>query len=113
MAEYLVRFLIGGLAVSAFALLGDVFRPKSFAGLFAAAPSIALATLGLAVWKEGADYAATEGRSMIIGSLGLCAYSLAVCHLIKRYQLSSFVTTGTALILWFAVSFGLKSLLLG
>jgi hypothetical protein len=31
MAEYLIRLLVGGLAVSAFAVLGDVFRPKSFA----------------------------------------------------------------------------------
>jgi transposase len=33
------------IAVSAFAALGDTLRPKSFAGLFGAAPSIALATL--------------------------------------------------------------------
>ena len=39
MTEYIVRFLIGGVAVSAFAMLGDILRPKSFAGLFGAAPS--------------------------------------------------------------------------
>ena len=33
MTEYVIRFLVGGLAVSAFAVLGDVLRPKSFAGL--------------------------------------------------------------------------------
>jgi hypothetical protein len=43
--EYVARFLIGGFVVSAFALLGDLLRPKSFAGLFGAAPSVALATL--------------------------------------------------------------------
>jgi hypothetical protein len=61
--EYLIRFLAGGLVVSAFAVLGDVLRPKSFAGLFGAAPSVALATLGLALWKEGRDYVSLEGRS--------------------------------------------------
>ena len=45
MLEYGLRFLVGGIAVSAFAALGDALRPKSFAGLFGAAPSIALATL--------------------------------------------------------------------
>jgi hypothetical protein len=45
MTEYVVRFLVGGAVVSAFAMLGDVLRPKSFAGLFGAAPSVALATL--------------------------------------------------------------------
>ena len=39
MTEYLVRFLVGGVVVSAFAMLGDILRPKSFAGLFGAAPS--------------------------------------------------------------------------
>ena len=45
MLEYGLRFLAGGSAVSAFVALGDTLRPKSFAGLFGAAPSIALATL--------------------------------------------------------------------
>ena len=53
MREMLLRFVIGGSVVSAFALLGEVLRPKSFAGLFAAAPSIALATLGLAAAHQG------------------------------------------------------------
>ncbi len=47
MAQYLFRFLVGGAIVSVFACLGDVLKPKSFAGLFGAAPSVALATLGL------------------------------------------------------------------
>jgi hypothetical protein len=44
MTEYVVRFLVGGIVVSAFATLGDILSPKSFAGLFGAAPSVALAT---------------------------------------------------------------------
>jgi hypothetical protein len=47
MTEYVVRFLLGGVVVSAFSMLGDMLRPKSFAGLFGAAPSVALATLGI------------------------------------------------------------------
>ena len=31
MTEYLVRFLVGGILVWAFAMLGDVLKPKSFA----------------------------------------------------------------------------------
>ena len=42
MTEYLIRFLVGGVVVSAFSMLGDLLRPKSFAGLFGAAPSVAL-----------------------------------------------------------------------
>jgi hypothetical protein len=79
--EYLVRFLAGGILVSAFAVLGDVLRPKSLAGLFGAAPSVALATLTLALWKEGGDYVSIEGHSMIPGALALAAYGLLVCQL--------------------------------
>jgi hypothetical protein len=60
-----------GFAVSAFAALGDVFRPQSFAGLFGAAPSIALATLAIRVFSNGSDYVATAGRSMVFGAVVL------------------------------------------
>jgi hypothetical protein len=59
MTEYVIRFLVGGAVVS---VLGDLLRPKSFAGLFGAAPSVALATLGTAVYQHGADYAACKFR---------------------------------------------------
>jgi hypothetical protein len=49
MSQILIRFFVGGAVVSAFAILGDLLKPKSFAGLFGAAPSVALATLGLTV----------------------------------------------------------------
>jgi hypothetical protein len=71
MTEYLVRFLIGGVVVSAFAMLGDILRPKSFAGLFGAAPSVALATLGIALYGHGTNYAALQSRSMMAGAIAL------------------------------------------
>jgi len=45
MSQILVRFLVGSAIVAAFAIIGDLLKPKSFAGLFGAAPSVALATL--------------------------------------------------------------------
>ena len=47
MTEIVIRFFVGGVAVSLFALVGDVLKPKSFAGLFGAAPSIVLADRGI------------------------------------------------------------------
>jgi hypothetical protein len=38
--KYGLRFLAGGIAVSAFATLGDMLRPKSFAGLLARLPRL-------------------------------------------------------------------------
>ena len=72
--ELLVRFLLGGSAVCLFAAIGDVARPKSFAGVFGAAPSVALATLALTVHAQGAAYTALEARSMIIGAAALLVY---------------------------------------
>ena len=71
--EYVIRFLAGGMLVSVFAVLGDMLRPKSFAGLLGAAPSIALVTLSLAFWTQRGGYAAIEGRSMVLGSMALAA----------------------------------------
>jgi hypothetical protein len=111
--EYLVRFLVGGIVVSAFAVLGDVMRPKSFAGLFGAAPSLALATLSLALWKEGGEYVSIEGRSMILGSVALGAYGFAVCQLLMRARWSALAATTSLLLLWLAVALGSKQILVG
>jgi hypothetical protein len=63
--DYVIRFFAGSLIVSLLAIMGDVVRPKRFAGLFGAAPSVALVTLTLAFRKHGGLYVSTEGRSMI------------------------------------------------
>ena len=69
MREILLRVVLGGVVVSEFAILGNVLKPKSFAGLFGAAPSVALATLTLPVVQHGKVYASVEARSMILGAL--------------------------------------------
>ena len=99
-----LRFLAGGIAVSAFAALGDILRPKSFAGLFGAAPSIALATLLITLSQKGAPFVAMEGRSMVVGAFALAAYSWTVCVLLKKFQLSSWAATMAALVVWFAIA---------
>src|SRR5438105_9375949 len=101
MEESLLRFAIGGVVVSLFAILGDVFRPKSFAGLFGAAPSIALATLGLTVVKDGKVYAAVEARSMMLGAAAFFLYAACVSWLLMRYKPSTLKATLALLPLWF------------
>jgi len=113
MLEYVLRFIAGGIAVSAFAALGDALRPKSFAGLFGAAPSIALATLVITLSKEGASYAAIEGRSMIVGAVALAAYSWVVCLLLKRFKITSWAAALSAIVVWFAVALGTSAVLFG
>jgi hypothetical protein len=85
----LIRLFAGGIVVSAFSLLADVLRPKSFAGLFGAAPSVALVSLSLAIPTQGPGYVATEGRSMMIGAAALCAFGVALVHLLMKARLSA------------------------
>ena len=107
--DYVARFVIGGFAVSAFALLGDLLRPKSFAGLFGAAPSVALATLGLAIMEHGAPYAAEEGRAMVFGAVALMAYSIVVCQLLMRTAMGALQATALAFVVWLFVAFSLST----
>jgi hypothetical protein len=85
--DWVVRFLIGGTIVSVFALIGDVLKPKGFADLFGAAPSVALATLGLTIATQGKVYAAIEARSMVAGAAAFFLYA-PLCHWDKAFQAS-------------------------
>jgi hypothetical protein len=113
MLEYALRFLAGGVTVAAFAAFGDMLRPKSFAGLFGAAPSIAIATLVITVSQKGLPFAALEGRSMIVGAFALAAYSWTVCLLLKKFKLRSWMATVAACAVWFALAFGGSRILFG
>lgn len=107
MNQILVRFLVGGAVVSVFAIIGDLLKPKSFAGLFGAAPSVALATLGLTVATEGAAYAATEAHSMMAGAIAFTAYAACVSRVMMRYKVKALWVTICAIPLWLGVAFGL------
>jgi hypothetical protein len=107
LTDALARFLIGGLVVSAFATVGGPFKPRSFAGLFGAAPSVALATLALAISKDGKVFAGTECRSMMAGAAALCVYSFLVSQLLRRFRLSALIATLAGMPLWFLAAFGL------
>jgi hypothetical protein len=98
--ELVERFLLGGLIVSAFAVVGDVLRPKGFAGLFGAAPSVALATLTLSLFAEGKHYAALEARSMVAGAFAFFGYTLACVYLMGKRHLRAAPTTVALLVVW-------------
>lgn len=112
LSELAIRFLIGGVVVSAFAVVGDLFRPKSFGGIFAAAPSVALATLLLTVMKDGASDGALEGRSMIAGAIALAVYSQLTAWLLMQRNWSSLAASLVCLVPWLVVAFGLWAVFL-
>ena len=113
MLDYALRFLAGGIIVSLFAILSDVLRPKSFAGLFGAAPSVALATLMLAFSKHGPTYVAVEGRAMVLGAAAFLLYAILVCQLLMRFRMSALAATVSMLAVWLGVAFALEQIFTG
>jgi len=113
MTELLIRFVVGGMVVSVFAIIGDMLKPKTFAGLFGAAPSVALATLSLTAYTKGVHYAAIEARSMMIGAVAFAIYALAVAVIMMRFKRSALVTTLSLLTGWLAVAVGMWWIVLG
>ncbi|MGB6485043.1 MAG: DUF3147 family protein [Candidatus Acidiferrales bacterium] len=105
--ELIVRFLVGGATVRIFAMIGDLFKPKSFAGLFGAAPSIALATLGLTIVKEGPHYAAIEGKSMAAGAAAFFVFASLLSCLLMRTRWPVLRAASVSMVVWFVVAFGL------
>jgi len=107
-----IRFLVGGLFVSAFAILSDIVTPKSFAGLFGAAPSVALATLLLTVSKEGGGYAAIEAQWMIAGAVAFCVYAWLVMFFLIKGICSAKTGSILLLLLWIGVALGFRMVFL-
>lgn len=112
MTDLVLRFLLGGVIVSAFSVIAEVLRPKRFAGLFGAAPSVALATLPMTLHSDGAAYAAIEARSMIAGAVAFMVYAWCVSRVLIRRKHSTLLTTTALLPLWIAVAAGLYWLFL-
>jgi hypothetical protein len=107
LGELGLRFVLGGAIVSLFAGVAAVFQPKRFAGIFAAAPSVALATLALAFLKHGGGYVATEGRSLTVGAIALFAYSSACVMMTGRSRVPVGLGAALAWAVWLVVAFGL------
>jgi uncharacterized membrane protein (GlpM family) len=110
--ELLVRFLIGGLVVSTFAVLADLLKPKSVAGLFGAAPSVALASLALTIQHNGREFAATEARSMMAGAAAFFLYTVACVQLVAKFRWSVLQAAVVSFAAWFGGAFVLWFFLL-
>ena len=82
----LVRTLAGGVMVALFAVLADALKPKMFAGLFAAAPSVASVSLLVTGIAMGPARDQKSAAGMIAGAVGLVFYSLAAALLVKHLK---------------------------
>ena len=103
--EIAIRVVLGGIIVSAFAVVGEILAPKTFAGIFSAAPSVALVTLGLAFASHGPSLVETECRTMMIGAAGFVAYSSAAAAVVRRPEVPVWLGAGVCWGVWLLVSF--------
>src|SRR5947209_2089694 len=78
-----IRAVAGGGLVAAFALLSEALKPKRFAGLFGAAPAIAVVGLTVSVLDKGAHAAQQESLGMIAGAVGMIAYAAGAIRLLR------------------------------
>jgi uncharacterized membrane protein (GlpM family) len=100
----LLRGLLGGLFVMVFALFAETLSPKRFAGIFAATPAVALASLLITATVKGSPQAAESSTGMLAGSVGMVAYCVASVPLVARFK----ATVGSVLAwgAWFVAGFG-------
>jgi hypothetical protein len=110
--QWVIRFVVGGVLISLFATLGDVLKPKGFAGLFGAAPSVALATLALTIAIEGKEFASIEARSMIIGALAFVVYGILCVYLMGVRCIKASRAALGGLAVWGMVAGGLWAMFL-
>ncbi len=97
-----IKGLAGGALVVAFAVLSEALSPKRFAGLFSAAPSVALAGLIITLLSKGHHDAHQNAVGMVAGSAGMMAYAAAVVSQLRRRRALS--ASARALGAWFAVA---------
>jgi hypothetical protein len=112
-SDLFVRFLIGGSVVSAFATIAEGLKPKTFAGIFGAAPSVAIASLALAFHQRGTAYVAILASGMLMGDVALILYGSLCVFATKHRQIPVWLGAVLSWLAWFAAALGLWVLLGG
>jgi hypothetical protein len=100
-----LKGLIGGSVVVVFAAIGEVLRPRGVAGITSAAPSIAIASLGVTVVATGATVAADQSLGMVAGACALVVWCLCGLDSVKRFGAVKGSILATAA--WAVVAIGL------
>lgn len=96
------RFLIGGAVVSVFAVIGELFQPKTFSGLFGAAPSVAVGSLALTYASDGPHDTAVAALWMAVGAIAMLVYAIACVMLVRREGVPVWASASAAWTVWIA-----------
>ena len=102
--ELVLRFAVGGLVVSVFSILGEVWQPKTFSGLFGAAPSVALVSMALTSTKEGHAFVTESATLMVGGATALVIYASCCAWVARIERLPVCLGAGLSWITWAAAA---------
>jgi hypothetical protein len=103
LGDVVLRFVLGGTLVSVFGVIAAAFKPRSFSGLFAAAPAVAIASLAITYSTDGAATTAAAARWMLAGALALFGYSACSVALCQT-RVPAWLAATTAWLVWLAVA---------
>jgi uncharacterized membrane protein (GlpM family) len=99
------KTLLGGVLVLVFAALSETLKPKRFAGIFAAAPSVAIAGIAIGAASKGPADQAHAAQTMIAGAIALAVYAAVAIVALRRFGPGKgALVSGVA---WIAVAAGL------
>jgi uncharacterized membrane protein (GlpM family) len=102
MVEIVLKALFGGLFVVVFALVSELVTPKRFAGIFSAAPSVALGSLAVTLVAKGSHDVSAAAVGMSVGAIALLIYSTAAVPALRRF--GALKGAGVAVFAWLVVA---------
>jgi uncharacterized membrane protein (GlpM family) len=96
------RLLAGGAFVVLFSLVSEVLKPKLLAGVFSAAPSVAVASLLVSSLGKGPGGAVLDAQGMLAGSAAMLVYCVLAVYAVRRF--GALAGSGAAWLGWLAVA---------
>ena len=92
----LAKTLCGGALVLAFAALSEALKPKRFAGILGAAPSVAIAGIVVGSLAKGPLDEAAAARTMIAGAVALTVCAAVLVPAGRRWAVGRASMVGCA-----------------
>ena len=100
----LLKGLVGGLGVIAFAALARVMRPERLAGIFCAAPSVAVGSLAVVVLVNTERDGLLAARGMVVGAVALVGACLVGALVARPADGSAIPISAATCLSWLALA---------
>lgn len=109
MVVLLVKGLVGGLGVVAFAAVARVVRPERLAGVFCAAPSVAVGSLAVVVIASSEHEGLVAAKGMVVGAAALVGACLVGALVARPAGWSAGPISVVTCVTWLALAAGIAA----